>query len=380
VDGEPIGKLEGFRFKVDPATHHADHKLLFAAAERHLPQIFAERARELTEAVANGSEALHVSEGSLKRGNEVLARVEVDRARPVTPRLVLDRALEAVPEAERKALKARLDEWFAAWMAPLEGLVALDTAARAEEGGPELRALLIKLVDAGGVLTRGRSGIDSLSKDQRQALRKLQVFFGALDIYLYPVLKPAAQQRWRELALARGWNLPAPPEGMPSVIAADKDRPPAAYRRAGKQAIRVDLAERLFRAAHSARVEASRKPFAVDEAMGRSMGLTEAGFEALMRSGGFRPKSRRALVEGEHGPPAPKVWSWLPPRQDDGEPRARGGQKPERKERTRPAGQDDSRPGRERTAPRPAPAPARVPAGGGAFAGLADLMRGTPKD
>lgn len=379
VDGEPIGKLEGFRFKVDPATHHADHKLLFAAAERHLSQIFAERARELTEAIATGSEALHVSEGSLKRGNEVLARVEVDRARPVTPRLVLDRALEAVPEAERKALKARLDEWFAAWLVPLEGLVALDAAARSEEGGPELRAMLIKLVDGGGVLQRAGSGLDALSKDQRHKLRQLKVFFGALDIYLLSVLKPGAQQRWRELALARGWKLPPVPEGLPSVIAADKDRPPAAYRRAGKQAIRIDLAERLFRAAHTVRVEANRKAYPLDEAMGRSMGLTEDSLEALMRSAGFRPRSRRALSEGEHGAPAPKTWSWMPPRYDDS-PREKSAPRPERgsprKDRPKAEGNEPAR----RQPRRPAPAPAKPPTGGGAFAGLADLLRGTAKD
>jgi ATP-dependent RNA helicase SUPV3L1/SUV3 len=376
VDGEPIGKLEGFRFKVDPATHHADHKLLFAAAERHLPQIFAERARELTEGLAAGTEALHVSQGSVMRGNEVLARVEVDRARPVTPRIVVDRALEAVPEAERRALKERIDEWFAAWLAPLEGLVALDAAARAEDGGPELRALLIRLVDGGGVLLRARSGLEGLSKDQRHKLRQLKVFLGALDIYLFSALKPAAQQRWRELALARGWNLPPVPEGMPSVITADKDRSPAAYRLAGKQAIRIDLAERLFRAAHSVRVESHRKPFAVDEAMATSMGLTEPGYEALMRSAGFRPKTRRALDEGEFGPPTRKLWTWLPPRIEDAPARDGTGV---HRGRGKPA-QGEKRQTETKSKPERVAAPKPAANGGGAFAGLADLLRGTPKD
>ncbi|WP_310531538.1 helicase-related protein [Novosphingobium sp.] len=391
VDGEPIGKLEGFRFKVDPATHHADHKLLFAAAERHLPQIFAERARELTEGVASGSEALHIANGSLLRGNEVLARIEVDRARSMTPRIVLDRALEAVPEAERRALKERLDEWLSAWLAPLAGLVALDEAARAEDGGPELRALLIKLVDGGGVLLRARSGLEGLSKDQRHKLRQLKVFFGALDIYLLSALKPAAQQRWRELAMARGWTLPPVPEGMPSVITADKDRPPAAYRRAGKQAIRIDLAERLFRAAHGVRAEANRKPFAIDDAMATSMGLTEPGYEALMRSAGFRPKPRRTPGEGEFGPPAPKLWTWLPPRPDEATPRERPSHRasPAKSVRAKPSRTDmaggeprrhEPKTDAQKATERPMKRPPAPPAGGGAFAGLADLLRGGAKD
>jgi ATP-dependent RNA helicase SUPV3L1/SUV3 len=384
--------LEGFRFKVDPSTHHADHKLLFAAAEKHLPQIFADRARELAEGLPTGAVALRIADGKVLLGNEVLARVEVERSRPLSPRLILERTLEAVPEIERKLLKSRLDEWLQAWMQPLAGLIALDTAAREESGGPELRALLIKLIDNGGILLRARSGLDGLTKDQRQKLRGLKVYFGSLEVYVHAMLKPAAQARWRELCAARGWNLPTEPEGMPSVIAATKERPPIAYRRAGHQAIRVDLAERLFRAAHSLRVPAGRKPFAIDEALGRSMGLTEENLESLLRSGGFRPRSRRKLKDGEFGPEAPKTWTWFPPRFDEAD-------KAPPRDRTKPGGKHTSGnaarkgdgenkgkskgkpPGRadERTAPaksRPSPAPA----GGGAFAGLADLMRLAAKD
>ncbi len=371
VDGEPIGKLEGFRFKVDPGTHHADHKLLFAAAERHLPRIFAERATELADGLATGTYALRISGGKVLLGNEILARVEVERSRPVSPRLVIDRALEAIPETERKALKARLDEWLVTWLKPLDELIALDQAARDESSGPELRSLLIRLVDGGGIDLRNRSGLEKLSKEQRQKLRGLKVYFGSLEIYLFSALKPAAQARWRELGAARGWNVPVEPDGMPSVIAASSERPPIAYRRAGNQAIRVDLAERLFRTAHTARVASPRKTFMIDEALGRSMGLTEANFEALMRNGGFRLKSRRTLAEGEHGPGAPKIWSWFPPRTesapDPGKPKG-DARKPEARERP------ESR-NRAAKAKRP-----EAPSSGGAFAGLADLMRGLTKD
>jgi ATP-dependent RNA helicase SUPV3L1/SUV3 len=39
VDGESIGHLAGFRFRVDPQARLADRKLLLAAAERHLPGV-----------------------------------------------------------------------------------------------------------------------------------------------------------------------------------------------------------------------------------------------------------------------------------------------------------------------------------------------------
>lgn len=47
VDGETIGRLDGFRFSVDPATRHQDRKMLLAAAERRLGRILRVKAEEL---------------------------------------------------------------------------------------------------------------------------------------------------------------------------------------------------------------------------------------------------------------------------------------------------------------------------------------------
>ncbi|TAJ75159.1 MAG: helicase, partial [Sphingobium sp.] len=47
VDGETIGRLDGFRFSVDPATRHQDRKLLLAAAERRLGKVLRVKADEL---------------------------------------------------------------------------------------------------------------------------------------------------------------------------------------------------------------------------------------------------------------------------------------------------------------------------------------------
>ena len=44
VDGETIGRLDGFRFSVDPATRHQDRKMLLAAAERRLGRILRVKA------------------------------------------------------------------------------------------------------------------------------------------------------------------------------------------------------------------------------------------------------------------------------------------------------------------------------------------------
>ena len=91
---------------------------------------------------------------------------------------------------------------------------------------------------------------------------------------------------------------------------------PAGYRRAGRQAVRVDMAEKLFRAAHERRAATAGRSFVFDEALARSMGLKPESFASLMRDAGFRANQPRKLSDGVHGPPAPALWSWRPPRKD----------------------------------------------------------------
>jgi ATP-dependent RNA helicase SUPV3L1/SUV3 len=341
VDGEAIGKLEGFRFTVDPEARHGDHKMLFAAAERHLPQLFAERAKVLAEAIVAGSAGLVLRAGAIVHGREVLARLQGARS-VLAPALQIDRALEAIPQAERHALRDALAAWLETWLTPLKALVRLDQASRDEQGGPELRALLIRLVESGGILIRESSGLDALEPQQRSALRRLGVTVGALDIFVQPMLRPAAQGAWQELAELRGERRQTVPDGMPAVLS-DPRKPPAGYRRIGNQALRVDLAERLLRAAHDVRTASGRRAFRIDEAMPRSMGLTPDSTTALFRLGGFRPHHPRALSDDQAGPPAPTVWTWMPPR--------------------RPS------------APRAAAKPVSAPKPDGAFAALAGLIR-----
>ncbi len=53
VEDEALGRVEGFRFLVDPSANHEDRKMLLAAAEKALPRLLGERA----EALATGDMA-----------------------------------------------------------------------------------------------------------------------------------------------------------------------------------------------------------------------------------------------------------------------------------------------------------------------------------
>jgi ATP-dependent RNA helicase SUPV3L1/SUV3 len=316
VDEEHIGTLQGFRFQVDPSARHADHKLLLAAAERHVPALLGERARTLAGAIAGGEAELALRKGAIHWEGQRLAKLERGRS-ILSPQLKPDAAVEGLPAATRKPLLAALEGWLDRALKPLDSLRRLDAASTAPEAGPELRALLIRLVDAGGMIERAGSGIDSLDKLQRNRLAKLGVRVGALDLFVPAMLRPAALEAWRELAAldARRPTLPPPDPAMPPTLAAGGRGRPPGYRSVGKQWLRLDIAEKLLREAHAARIAAGHASFALEPARAISMGLTTQSYSRLLGLGGFQPIMPRPLAPGAFGPPAPLAWRWRPRRQ-----------------------------------------------------------------
>ncbi|MFN3517126.1 MAG: helicase-related protein [Novosphingobium sp.] len=316
VDGEPIGQLAGFRFRVDPQARHADRKLLLAAAERHLPDLRARRAEALLTSLADGGAALALDGPRLTWDGETLATLTAGRSL-LHPKLALDQALAGLAADIRQRLAQALEQWLEHALAPLAALRRIDAAAADVAAGPELRALLIRLTEAGGLLERAGSGLDRLSKEQRERLRKLGVRVGALDLFLPAMLKPAALAAWRTLLGARRLTLPAPVPAMPPVVATPgRSTTPPGYRRLGKQAVRLDIAEKLLRAAHEARLAGRGKPFVIDPALAISTGLNTASYAWLLRQAGFTASPARLPAEGAHGPPQPARWRWRPPRRE----------------------------------------------------------------
>jgi ATP-dependent RNA helicase SUPV3L1/SUV3 len=331
VEGEPIGHLEGFRFVVDALASSEDRKLMLAAAERHLPRLLAEKAQRL---VASELGDLTIEDGKVMRGEQVVATIERGKSR-TRPRLALARELAILEPVHRARLAQALDLWFADALAPLAPLRAIEDAASDPAVGTEVRALLLTLADRGGLVQRESAGLAVVPKEKRPLLRRLGVTIGALDVFVPALLKPGPRALLKELG-----GDPRPIQSAMEPVIAGAKHVPAGYRRAGSQAIRVDMAEKLFRAAHDARGRAGGRAFRLDAALATSMGLAADNLPRLMRDAGFRPGERRNLAEGTYGPPAPLLWSWRPPRKD---------RSPE---------QDDKRPVNE----------------GGAFAGLAELF------
>ena len=314
VDGEIIGRLVGFRFAVDPQAAHSDRKLLLAAAERHLPALLADRAHALTAAISETGGNLDLNAGSIRWQESELAVLARGRS-VLEPLLVRDRALDAIPQAARAALVAALERWIADRLEPLAPLRRLEAARTSFDAGPELRALMIRLIDAGGMTERAGSGLDRLSREQRATLTRLGVTVGALDLFVPAMLKPAAGRAWSDAA---GLDRAGPdgPGPLAPVLAAAPGKTMRGYRRLGDQMLRIDLAEKLLREAHAARAAHGRRGAVLDPARAVSMGLTAASYARLLRAGGFRPVMSKSLPAAAHGPLAPLLWQWRPPRSE----------------------------------------------------------------
>lgn len=410
VEGESIGRLEGFRFTVDPAAGVADRRMLLAAGEKALPALLESRAEWL---LTQGLGELEISGGAIRWQGRALAEIafpgQPGAGQFGTPRLTLTRDLALLPETACTALEAGLAAWLDSQLEPLEPLRKLAEAARDPEAGSQARALVITLIEARGVIGREEAGLEHLPKEMRPYLRKLGITFGALDIFAAPLLKPAP----RRLLHALGLDLRPLNEAMLPVLAEGswaKGRLPAGYRLAGTQAIRVDLAEKILRAAFDARAAITkaqprtRNPaFRLDLALAVSIGLEAENARRLLGSAGFRCDRARPLPEGAHGAPAPDRWHWRPRRpgereRDDRRPRGKDARPPQRRgkgeDRKEPHGKRDGngeregkgkargevrggRPERRPERPRPAPQPDTGPArAGGAFDKLADLLKG----
>src|SRR5690606_24187075 len=192
-----------------------------------------------------GTAAIALEQGNLVWDGERLGALAPGRSL-LSPVFVPDRALDAIPGPSRKALVAALEAWLDTALQPLAALRKLDEASRSEEAGPDLRGLLIALVEAGGMMSREQSGVDKLDKQRRTMLARLGVRVGALDMFVPAMLRPAPIALWRELARVAGKTPPgsAPATAMPPALPARRGRRAPGYRNLGKQLVRLDMAEK----------------------------------------------------------------------------------------------------------------------------------------
>ena len=424
VDGEAIGTLKGFSFKVDARARASDHRLLLAAAEKHLRGELARRAAALAsdedKAVSLVSEA--GAPPRLAWHGHIVATLGRGPTL-VQPAIQIDPSLRRLEVQQLQAIAERLQVFVAQQLARHAApLAAMGEAAVDLFTPPRVRALLAALVDSGGAISRAavEEQLAAITADERPQLRKLGLTIGSLDIFHHQLLKPEAV-RWRAALLAAQQGevvAPLPPQG--AVLQRSGNQAGlriAGFRQCGTVWLRIDMAERLARQAHGARIQAAAPPakgrdtpeehhdpaaeaaaveatvapgFAIDPALATSLGLDEETRRALLHGFGFRSV----------GDPALERWRWVGLKRADRRSRrgrpARDAKAPQRAgDVARQKGKQDRKQGKAHRsvagkpsqpvhaaprAPRPDRAPRRGPSPNSPFAGLAAMLAEARKD
>jgi ATP-dependent RNA helicase SUPV3L1/SUV3 len=308
VEGEPIGTLSGFRFSTEPGARLGEKRTLLAAAEQHLVRERAKRARALAGAADT---ALGFSMETGKPVALVWAGAVVALLAPgrdlLTPSVVLEASVAQLDPALRKPIKDRLDLFVRTRVAHrLAPLVRLAEAPRDPDMPASARAILAQLSANGGVLPRADAdaALSDGGEKGRKALRRLGVVVGTLDLFHPALIKPEPVRLRIALEAARRRSV-MPPLPMPGMGLLD--RPDASlaevarlagYRAFGAQMIRVDLVERIARAAHDAR--GADRVFVPNPALATSIGIGAETLARVLRALGFHP------VEGD----PPDRWHW----------------------------------------------------------------------
>jgi ATP-dependent RNA helicase SUPV3L1/SUV3 len=320
VEGHAIGRLDGFVFTPAASAAGSDAKALAGAAQKALAGEIDARAARL--ARAGDEQFVLAADGAMRWLGQAVGKLVVGEE-VLKPRLriIADEQLTGAP---RDIVQGRLDLWLKTHVEKLLG--PLFQLAASEEVTGIARGVAFQLVEALGVLERRKVAeeVKGLDQPARATLRKFGVRFGAYNIYVPPLLKPAprvlALQLWALKQAGRGTT------GLDAVerlaasgrtsIAVDKEIDSAlyavaGYRVCGERAVRVDMLERLadiIRPALAWREGApGSKPaaafdgsgcFTVAVGMTSLVGCAGEDFGAILRSLGYRMEKRPK-------PPAP---------------------------------------------------------------------------
>jgi ATP-dependent RNA helicase SUPV3L1/SUV3 len=368
VENHYVGRLDGFRFTPEAASEDLQGRAARHAAAKVLAGELAERAGALA-AAPDEAVALKPNGRFVWAGAEI-ARLEKGEA-ALRPRIQLF-ADEHLAVADRERLLKRLEARLKAELDDkLKPLIELSGAS---DLSGLARGLAYQLTENLGMLRRGAASAEIKALDQaaRAQLRKYGVRFGAFNIYIPALLKPAAADLLLLLwSLHSGPQhgldaeaLPArPQQGLTSVEAAKHIPEPywraAGFHVAGSRAVRIDMLERLsdlirariaFRAAENGVTPQTGATgdggFRVVPELMSVVGCSGEEFASILKALGFR-RERRPLAAapgaalqaaddalGDQGEGFDEIWRPAK-RRDTRHSEKHANRKPRREERAR---------------------------------------------
>jgi ATP-dependent RNA helicase SUPV3L1/SUV3 len=298
VEGEFVGRLEGFRVIADKEASGQEAKTLKAASLQALAPQFHLRADRFYN--APDTEIDFTEQGGLMWGEHAVGKL-VAGAEPLKPMIdvfVDEEAGTEVAQKVERRLQHFIDRKIAALFEPLLNL------GKDEELNGLARGFAFRMVENLGIIPRGdvATEVKDLDQDARGSLRKHGIRFGQFTIFMPLLLKPAPTRLRLVLwSLAQGLqDFPeSPPPGLVTVPTI-KEAPSgyyamSGYRAAGERAIRIDMLERL---ADMLRAEDSRGGFEAKADMLSITGMTLEQFADLMQGLGYAAaKAERTKVK-----------------------------------------------------------------------------------
>lgn len=318
VEGQHVGRLEGFRFRQDATSTPDEARTVRQAAFAALKPEFHLRSDKFYN--APDTEVDFTAQGGLMWGTHAVGKLVkgADILRPAIEPFVDEEAGPEIAEKVRRRLQHFIDRKVAALFEPLSALQKDETLTGLARG------FAFRLVESLGVLPRDQVAEDAKALDQeaRSALRKHGVRFGQYTIFIPTLLKP--KPTGLRLVLHSLWHgaevMPeSPPPGLvtipflPAVPKAEYTL--AGFHPAGSRAIRIDMLERL---ADLVRAKDSRAGFEATPEMLSITGMTLDQFTDLMAGLGYkgergeRPKPRpeaaaAAVAIAPEAAPAPET-------------------------------------------------------------------------
>jgi ATP-dependent RNA helicase SUPV3L1/SUV3 len=255
VEGEHLGRIEGFRFVPDTAESHADQKAVMSAALRALRQDLPARLQAFTGS-ADG-EIVFDSQLRVCWGGGPVARLlpSGDILAPKVEALASD----LLDGPAREDVRKRAATWVETRVRL--GLSELMDARATTELPAGARGVVFQLAEGLGVLSRRpiEDQLTQLGDDDRKALARLGVRVGVYSLYFPSMLKPVPIRLRAGLwmvARNRETIPPLPAEGRTSMdLPKDAERDFYAtigYLPLGDHAIRADMVERLAAMARQA--------------------------------------------------------------------------------------------------------------------------------
>ena len=291
VEGEFVGKLDGFRFRADKGAGTAETKTIKTAALQALAPQFHLRADRFYN--APDTEIDFTEQGGLMWGASAVGKLVAgaDGLKPQVEVFVDDVAGPEVAQKVQRRLQHFIDRKVASLFEPL-------IALKNDEALTGLaRGFAFRMVEGFGLLPRSEIAEDvkALDQDARGALRKHGIRFGQFTVFMPLLLKPAPTRLRLVLwSLVKGLSeFPeSPPPGL-VTIPVEAGAPAGAdtvsgYRNAGTRAIRIDMLERL---ADMLRAEDSRGGFEAKADMLSISGTTLSQFADLMQGLGYKAEA-----------------------------------------------------------------------------------------